>query len=92
MKWGKGWVAGREHPFREDVDLDSDIDAGTEGQGEMYEFINVLWVERRRSADGNEDVAYRKALGRIRKAVWERELELPGLAECAERDVDVVLG
>jgi hypothetical protein len=31
-----------------------------------YDFINVLWIER---VDG---VAYRKALGRIKKDVWER--------------------
>ena len=30
-----------------------------------YEFVNVLWIERK------EDVAYRKAVGRVAKRVWE---------------------
>jgi hypothetical protein len=33
----------------------------------VYEFYNVLWLER----DG--DVAYRKALGRVMKTAWERQ-------------------
>jgi len=31
----------------------------------VYEFVNVLWIERK------EDVAYRKAVGRVAKQVWE---------------------
>jgi hypothetical protein len=33
----------------------------------LYEFVNVLWITRMKG------VAYRKALGRVRKDVWERE-------------------
>ncbi|KAI6713868.1 heterokaryon incompatibility protein [Diplocarpon mali] len=95
-KWGGTWVKGREHPFREDVDEDVDEDAdedvaadlghsvtrgnGKDGRG--YEFVNVLWIERR---DG---VAYRKGLGRIGSGAWERGLA--GLG-AEERWVDVVL-
>ena len=31
----------------------------------VYEFVNVLWIGRK------EDVAYRKAVGRAAKQVWE---------------------
>jgi len=43
----------------------------------LYEFVNVLWVTR------VEGVAYRKALGRIRKDVWESE---------AKDETEVTLG
>jgi hypothetical protein len=33
--------------------------------GEQYEFVNVLWVEWK------DDVAYRKALGRVERGRWE---------------------
>jgi hypothetical protein len=33
----------------------------------LYEFINVLWIER------IEGIAYRKVLGRVRRDVWEDE-------------------
>jgi hypothetical protein len=32
----------------------------------LYEFVNVLWIEWR------GDVAYRKALGRVKKSAWRR--------------------
>jgi hypothetical protein len=43
----------------------------------LYEFVNVLWIER------DEEVAYRKALGRVRKDVWETE---------AKESVDITIG
>jgi hypothetical protein len=43
----------------------------------LYEFVNVLWVK------WVEGVAYRKALGRVRKDVWENE---------AQDEIEVVLG
>jgi len=43
----------------------------------LYEFVNVLWVTR------VEGIAYRKALGRIRKDVWESE---------AKDEIEVTLG
>lgn len=43
----------------------------------LYEFVNVLWVRR------VEGVAYRKALGRVRKDVWESE---------AKEKVEITLG
>jgi Heterokaryon incompatibility protein (HET) len=46
-------------------------------EGELYEFINVLWVE------WTDGVAYRRANGRVEKGVWE------GLAVEA---VELVLG
>ena len=33
----------------------------------LYEFVNVIWIEW---VDG---VAYRKALGRVRKKIWRKE-------------------
>jgi hypothetical protein len=44
---------------------------------DTYEFYNVLWIER------NEDVAYRKALGRVWKTAWERQ---------HVEEIDVILG
>lgn len=38
--------------------------------GQLYRFINVLWVEWK---DG---VAYRRGVGRVLKSVWENELDL----------------
>lgn len=43
----------------------------------LYEFVNVLWVSR------VEGVAYRKALGRVRKDVWVSE---------AKDEIEVTLG
>jgi hypothetical protein len=43
----------------------------------LYEFINVLWIE------WVEGIAYRKALGRVKKCIWEEE---------AKGSVDVILG
>lgn len=43
----------------------------------VYEFYNVLWVE------WEEGVAYRKALGRVEKSVWERK---------EKEEIDLVLG
>ena len=43
----------------------------------LYEFVNVLWVTR------VEGIAYRKALGRIRKDMWESE---------AKDEIEVTLG
>ena len=34
---------------------------------ELYEFYNVLWIERK------EGIAYRKALGRVWKGAWDRQ-------------------
>ncbi len=76
-KWEKTWVVGRSHPFREDVDGEFEV-------GEKYEFVNVLWVERR------EGIAYRRAIGRVSKAVWERGVT--NLADEQEKEVDVLLG
>lgn len=52
-------------------------DAGRPKQGDLYEFYNVLWIEWK---DG---VAYRKALGRVLKDVWDQE---------ATETVEVTLG
>jgi hypothetical protein len=38
---------------------------GFPGQEGLYEFYNVMWVER------NNGIVYRKALGRVVKATWE---------------------
>ncbi len=47
------------------------------GKGSKYEWYNVLWIE------WEEEIAYRKGVGRIHKAAWEaQELEW----------IDVVLG
>jgi hypothetical protein len=43
-----------------------------------YEFFNVLWIER-----GKGDVAYRKALGRVWKTAWQRQVI---------EEVDIMLG
>ncbi|KAF2095221.1 hypothetical protein NA57DRAFT_79709 [Rhizodiscina lignyota] len=43
----------------------------------LYEFYNVLWIERK------GDVAYRKALGRVWKEAWHRQ---------DVEEIDVVLG
>jgi hypothetical protein len=47
---------------------------GSEG---LYEFVNVLWTE------WVEGVAYRKALGRGKRDVWEDE---------AMKSVEIILG
>ena len=73
-RWAGTWVVGREHPFRTDVDASEE---------RLYEWINVLWVERR------DDIAYRKGLGRVWRQDWERMVD--ALVE-EEREVDVVLG
>jgi hypothetical protein len=36
-----------------------------------YKFYNVLWIER------EKDISYRKALGRVVKAAWERQNPKP---------------
>lgn len=86
-RWGRTWVGGREHPFGVDVDFDfdGDVDGDGEGFGEgrRYEFVNVLWVERR------EGVAYRRGLGRVRREAWDGGVEA---VEEGEREVDVLLG
>ncbi|KAI9046706.1 hypothetical protein LZ554_009444 [Drepanopeziza brunnea f. sp. 'monogermtubi'] len=69
-KWDQTWASGRGHPFGIDVD-------GEFAMGERYEFVNVLWIERR------EGVAYRRTLGRISKRAWERG---------PREEVDVILG
>ncbi|KAH7346850.1 heterokaryon incompatibility protein-domain-containing protein [Rhexocercosporidium sp. MPI-PUGE-AT-0058] len=78
QKWEKTWVVGMEHPFRLDVDGD---DEGFD-RGEMYEFVNVLWIERRGG------VAYRKGLGRAGRRSWEEGVKV---VEEGEREVDVLL-
>jgi hypothetical protein len=44
---------------------------------DTYEFINVLWIERQ------ENIAYRKTLGRVWKEAWYRQ---------TLKEVDVLLG
>ncbi|KAK0738893.1 heterokaryon incompatibility protein-domain-containing protein [Schizothecium vesticola] len=44
----------------------------------LYEFYNVMWIER-----GERDVAYRKAVGRVKKSIWDKLA-----TEC----IDIVLG
>jgi hypothetical protein len=39
--------------------------------GGDYHFFNVLWIERK------GDVAYRRAAGRVPKAVWEENCSKP---------------
>ena len=73
-KWAGTWVVGREHPFGTDVDASEE---------RLYEWINVLWLERR------DSIAYRKALGRVRRQDWERMVDV--LVE-EGREVDIMLG
>jgi hypothetical protein len=35
--------------------------------GQLFEFYNVLWIER------NNGIAYRRGIGRILKTIWERQ-------------------
>jgi hypothetical protein len=44
---------------------------------DTYEFYNVLWIERK------GEIAYRKALGRVWKDVWQRQ---------PVEEIDVILG
>lgn len=48
-----------------------------EKNGSEYHYYNVLWIER----SGN--IAYRKAIGRVEKAAWER---------CNPNPIDLILG
>jgi hypothetical protein len=50
-----------------------------EPRPKTYEFYNVMWIGR----DESNDVAYRKAVGRVRKSVWE---------DIAKDCIDVTLG
>jgi hypothetical protein len=43
-------------------------DAGGEG---VYHFYNVLWIDRQ------NDIAYRKAMGRVPKSIWEENCSKP---------------
>lgn len=44
---------------------------GVEGpDGREYHFYNVLWVERK------EGIAYRRAAGRVPKAIWDANCTL----------------
>lgn len=57
--------------------------SGSSGDG-LYEFHNVLWIEWQNGTDyhavpkhsrgvGSSGIAYRKAIGRVMKHVWERQ-------------------
>jgi hypothetical protein len=43
-------------------------DDGSKGE---YQFYNVLWIERK------GEIAYRRAAGRIQKAIWEENCSGP---------------
>lgn len=45
--------------------------------GDVYEFYNVMWIE------WDNGIAYRMAVGRVQKDIWER---------VAKEEIDVVLG
>jgi hypothetical protein len=47
------------------------------GASDIYEYYNVLWIE------WQDGIAYRKAIGRIEKDIWERE---------ATEWIDLILG
>jgi hypothetical protein len=67
-------VKNKKWPEEDDpgfpISFDSSLSA-------VYEFYNVLWIEWR------QGIAYRKAMGRIKKDIWERD---------ATEWIDLILG
>jgi hypothetical protein len=66
-----------ENSWQEDAYLEEWSIPERSKKGERYEFYNVLLIEWMRG------IAYRRALGRVVKDVWEKE---------AQEMVDLVLG